>query len=60
MNHNFEQEYNSAGWIFMDYKNKLDGTDKNIVIYGHNMKDLSMFGKLRYYATDADYILNHE
>jgi len=47
LNHNFEKKYNNAGWIFMDYRNKLDGTDKNIIIYGHNMKDLSMFGTLK-------------
>lgn len=47
LNHNFEKKYNKAGWIFMDYKNKLDGTDKNIVIYGHNMRDGSMFGTLK-------------
>lgn len=45
--HNFNKEYNSAGWIFADYKNKLDGTDKNLVIYGHNMRDDSMFGSLK-------------
>lgn len=47
LNHNFEKEYNTAGWIFADYKNKLDGADKNIVIYGHNMRDNSMFGSLK-------------
>ena len=47
LTHNFNKEYNSAGWIFADYKNKLDGTDKNLVIYGHNMKDDSMFGSLK-------------
>ena len=47
LNHNFDKKYNSAGWIFADYKNKLDGTDKNIVIYGHNMRDSSMFGTLK-------------
>lgn len=46
LTHNFNKEYNVAGWAFADYKNKLDGTDKNIVIYGHNMKDNSMFGSL--------------
>ncbi len=46
LDHNFENEYNKAGWIFADYKNKLDGTDKNIVIYGHNRRDGSMFGSL--------------
>ncbi len=30
----------------MDYKNKADGTDKNMVIYGHQMSDGSMFGSL--------------
>ena len=28
-------------------KNKFNGTDKNIVIYGHNMKDNSMFGTMQ-------------
>lgn len=46
LKHNFYKEYNVAGWIFSDYKNKFDGTDKNIVIFGHNMKDGSMFGTL--------------
>lgn len=47
LNHNFEKKYNIAGWIFADYKNKLDGTDKNLVIFGHNMKDGSMFETLK-------------
>ena len=48
LNHNFNKEYNIAGWVFMDYRNKLDGTDKNIIIYGHNTKDNSMFDTLRF------------
>ena len=47
LKHNFDKENNRAGWIFMDYHNKLDGNDKNIVIYGHNTRDGSMFGSLR-------------
>ena len=46
LTHSFDKKYNSAGWIFMDYHNKLDGSDKNIVIYGHDRKDDSMFGSL--------------
>ncbi len=42
----FDKTYSDAGWIFADYKNTLDGTDKNIVIYGHNREDNSMFGSL--------------
>lgn len=47
LTHNFNKEDNSAGWIFADYKNKFNGKDKNIVIYGHNMRDNSMFGSLK-------------
>lgn len=47
LNHSFDKSKNSAGWIFADYKNKFDNTDKNIVIYGHNMRDDSMFGSLK-------------
>ncbi|WP_461248653.1 class B sortase, partial [Treponema sp. R6D11] len=36
---------NSAGNPILDYRNKLD--DKNLVIYGHNRKDGSMFGSLK-------------
>ena len=47
LKHNFEKKYNIAGWIFADYRNKFDGTDKNIILYGHNMKNDSMFGTLK-------------
>ena len=47
LTHSFDKSYNSAGWIFANYKNKFDGTDKNIVIFGHNRRDGSMFGTLK-------------
>lgn len=47
LNHSFDKTSNSAGWIFADYRNKLDGTDKNIIIYGHNRRDGSMFYTLK-------------
>ena len=55
LNHNFNKEYNVAGWVFIDYHNKVDGTDKNLVIYGHNTKDDSMFGSLKNVLTDNYY-----
>lgn len=64
LNHNYEKKENSAGWIFADYKNKLDGTDKNIVIYGHNMRDDSMFGSLKnilkeeWYNNEENFVIN--
>lgn len=47
LTHSFDKSNNSAGWIFADYKNKFDDTDKNIVIYGHNRRDGSMFSSLK-------------
>ena len=48
----------------MDYRNKLDGSDKNIVIYGHNTMDGTMFGTLRnvvkenWYKNTDNHIIN--
>lgn len=50
--HNFNKNENASGWIFADYRNKLDGTDKNIVIYGHNMRNGTMFGTLKNILND--------
>ena len=63
LTHSLDESVNSAGWIFMDYKNKLDGTDKNIVVYGHNRRDDSMFGTLKnilneeWYENKENYII---
>lgn len=46
LNHNLYKNKSKSGWIFADYRNKLDGSDKNIIIYGHNRRDDSMFGTL--------------
>lgn len=47
LNHNFNKSFNVSGWIFADYRNKFDSSDKNIIIYGHNTMDGSMFGTLK-------------
>lgn len=54
----FNKEYLISGSIFMDYRNK-GFEDKNIVIYGHNMKDLSMFGSLKKYK-NLDYLKDNK
>lgn len=42
-----------SGSIFVDYHNQPDFSDKNTIIYGHNMKDGSMFASLdRYEALE--------
>lgn len=42
-------QFGISGSIFMDYHNRQDFSDQNTIIYGHNMKDDSMFGKLNDY-----------
>lgn len=46
LNHNFYQEEDKVGAIFMDYRNKNIDTDDHTIIYGHYMKDESMFRTL--------------
>jgi len=46
------KKYNIAGSIFMDYRNKGDFSDINTIIYGHNMKNGTMFSDLMNYKND--------
>ena len=39
----------------MDFQNQEDLSDRNTIIYGHNMKDGSMFGTLNQYQSQALY-----
>lgn len=48
LTHNFNNAYNSAGWIFADYKNNFEQLDKNTIIYGHNRRNNTMFSNLKY------------
>ena len=48
----YEKNYNFAGRIFIDYENKRDFSDCNTLVYGHNMKNGSMFGMLKKYRAD--------
>lgn len=49
---------NRTGSIFMDYRNSSDFSDKNTVIYGHNMKNGSMFAALSDFKSN-DYYNDH-
>ena len=48
----YENNYNFAGTIFVDYENSSDFSDCNTLIYGHNMKNGSMFGNLKKFTED--------
>lgn len=48
----YENNYNFAGTIFIDYENSRDFSDCNTLVYGHNMKNGSMFGQLKKFSED--------
>ena len=48
----YEKNYNFAGTIFVDYENSGDFSDCNTLVYGHNMKNGSMFGHLKKFRED--------
>lgn len=56
----YDGKASTAGSIFLDGESTPDFSDPNVLIYGHNMRDLSMFGKLRYYKTDKNYYQDHQ
>lgn len=47
----FSANENTLGAIFMNVNNRADFSDKNTIIYGHRMKDGSMFRKLAEYES---------
>lgn len=59
LNHSIDKSKNKAGWIFMDYRNEIIRDDKNIIIYGHNRKDGTMFGSLKNILKES-YLKNKE
>ncbi|NCC76767.1 MAG: class B sortase [Clostridia bacterium] len=59
LEHDFERQKNKAGAIFMDYRNIGNGDDPHTLIYGHNMRDQSMFHNLRKFR-DEHFFADHE
>jgi len=43
----FDKSYNSAGWVFLDYRNDINSLAKNTIIYAHGRYDATMFGSLK-------------
>jgi len=55
LTHRFDRQPNRLGTLFVDMHNNPDFTDKNTVIYGHNMNDGSMFASLLNYKSQEFY-----
>ena len=47
LNHSFNNSWNEAGWVFLDYRNNINSLDKNTILYAHGRLDNTMFGSLR-------------
>lgn len=57
LHHLYDGTYNSSGSIFVDYRN--DGfNNRHVIIYGHNMKNGSMFSSIKKYQKQ-DYADEH-
>ncbi|MDR1643080.1 MAG: class B sortase, partial [Clostridiales bacterium] len=47
LTHDIWKNDSVAGWVFVDAYSSLDPPSKNIVVYGHNMRNPIMFHELR-------------
>ena len=59
INHSFSKEKMSSGSVFMDCENHSDFDDFNTILYGHNMRNGSMFAVLNKYA-DKEFYTEHD
>lgn len=59
LDRNYKEEYAPAGSIFMDYRNNVAEENKNTIVYGHRMKDNTMFNMLTNYL-DEDFVKDHQ
>lgn len=57
LNHAIHGGTNKAGTVFMDYRCTFtdDYISPNIVFYGHNQEDLTMFGSLKDYKQNVEF-----
>ena len=46
LDHSFNKKYNEAGWVFLDYRNDKNLSNKNNILYAHSRLDKTMFGSL--------------
>ena len=54
LNHTVEKKKGLPGSIYSESQNRKDFSDPNTVLYGHNMKNGSMFGHLKKFAEDQN------
>lgn len=47
LTHSFDKKKNTAGWVFLDYRNAVENFNKNTILYAHGRVDKTMFGSLK-------------
>ncbi|MBQ4373724.1 MAG: class B sortase [Lachnospiraceae bacterium] len=52
LNHSFDGSEDSAGTIYVDYRSDIVNPTTNTMVYGHNMKNGTMFGSLKNYLQE--------
>ena len=57
LTHTYDDRKNKAGAIFIDYRCTVteEYTSPNVVLYGHNQEDGTMFGNLKYFKNNVDF-----
>ena len=55
LDHNFEQEYDKNGSLFLDAACDIVHRNTNLIIYGHHMRSGKMFGNLNKYSSESYY-----
>lgn len=53
LDHNYDQEYDKNGSLFMDAACDVVHRNTNLIIYGHHMKSGKMFGNLNKYSSES-------
>ena len=56
--HSWDGQKNAAGSVFLECKVSRDFSDFNTIVYGHNMKNGSIFGSLKQYRKQSHFEQN--
>lgn len=60
LHHDFQKNYAICGTLMLDYRNDIEAGQEHLIIYGHQMKDGSMFKQLHGYKKEEFYYEHKE
>jgi len=56
--HDIHKNANRSGWVFLDHTNNISRSDRNTVIYAHNVRDGTRFRDITQFAS-LEFFNNH-